>query len=116
MHNTSLESSEPLRAPVERGNAANALLHRGSYWRFPVKNTFTNLMTALALAMFTLTLQKSRMLQIQGGKGEAVVDYCEPLTTLEMRYHRLSRRVNNTASFQFPLDLTVGGIHDGAQE
>ncbi|MES0362550.1 MAG: hypothetical protein ABUK14_01230 [Desulfobacteria bacterium] len=34
------------------------------------------------------------MPQIQGVKGEAVVSYCEPLTTLEMGYHRLSRRVN----------------------
>jgi hypothetical protein len=31
------------------------------------------------------------MLQIQGAKGEAVVIYSEPLATLEMRYHRLSR-------------------------
>ena len=35
------------------------------------------------------------MLQIQGVKGEAVVNYAEPLTTQEMQYHRLSRRVNN---------------------
>jgi hypothetical protein len=34
------------------------------------------------------------MPQIQGGKGKAVVSYCEPLTTLEMGYHRLSQRVN----------------------
>lgn len=34
------------------------------------------------------------MLQIQGVKGEAVVIYCEPLTTLKMGYHRHSRRVN----------------------
>jgi hypothetical protein len=34
------------------------------------------------------------MPQIQGVEGEAVVSYCEPLTTLEMGYHRLSRRVN----------------------
>jgi len=43
----------------------------------------------------TLTPQKLRMLQIQGVKGEAVVHYCESLTTKEMRHHRLSRRVNN---------------------
>ena len=49
----------------------------------------------------SLTLQKSRMLQIPGVKGAAVVDYCKPLTTQKMRYHRLSRRVNNTASFGF---------------
>jgi len=34
------------------------------------------------------------MPHIRGGKGEAVVSYCEPLTTKEMGYHRLSRRVN----------------------
>jgi hypothetical protein len=34
------------------------------------------------------------MLQIRGVEGEAVVSYCEPLTTLEMGYDRLSRRVN----------------------
>jgi hypothetical protein len=43
----------------------------------------------------TLIEQKLRMLQIQGVKGEAVVCYCEPLTTQEMEYHRLSQRVNN---------------------
>ncbi|MBW1717299.1 MAG: hypothetical protein JRJ77_16005 [Deltaproteobacteria bacterium] len=47
------------------------------------------------IMLFTLTLQKPRMLQIQGVKGEAVVNYAEPLTTQEMQYHRLSRRVNN---------------------
>jgi hypothetical protein len=34
------------------------------------------------------------MPQIQGVKGEAIVSYAEPLTTLEMGYHRLSQRVN----------------------
>jgi hypothetical protein len=34
------------------------------------------------------------MLQIQGVKGEAVVIYCEPLTTKKMGCHRLSRRIN----------------------
>jgi hypothetical protein len=34
------------------------------------------------------------MPQVQGVEGEAVVSYCEPLTTLEMGYHRVSRRVN----------------------
>jgi hypothetical protein len=43
---------------------------------------------------FTLIERKSRMPQIQGVEGEAVVNYCEPLTTQEMGYHRLSRRVN----------------------
>ncbi len=43
---------------------------------------------------YTLIERKSRMPQIQGIKGEAVVVYCEPLITQEMWYHRLSRRVN----------------------
>jgi hypothetical protein len=41
------------------------------------------------------------MQQIQGVEGEAVVSYCEPLTTQEMRYHRLSRRVNKPVIFSF---------------
>ena len=40
---------------------------------------------ASALKMFTLTLQKSRALYIQGVKGEAVTVYCEPLATKEMQ-------------------------------
>jgi hypothetical protein len=44
---------------------------------------------------FTLALQKPRMLQICGVKGEAVVTYREPLTTKEMRCPRLSRRAKN---------------------
>jgi hypothetical protein len=40
---------------------------------------------------YTLTLQKLRMLQIRGVKGEAVVNYREPLTTKEIRYPRLSQ-------------------------
>jgi len=39
---------------------------------------------------------KSRMPQIRGVKGEAVVIYCEPLTTKEMGYPRLSHGVNKT--------------------
>ena len=34
------------------------------------------------------------MRQIRGIKGEAVFNYCEPLITKEMVYHRFSRRVN----------------------
>jgi len=47
----------------------------------------------------TLTLQKSRMLQIQGIEGEAVVIYREPSITKEMRYPRLSRRVKIMTNF-----------------
>ena len=35
----------------------------------------------------TLMFQKSRVLQIQGVKGKAVVIYREPLTTQEMQCH-----------------------------
>ena len=47
---------------------------------------------------YTLTLQKSRMPQIQGIKAVAVVVY-RPATAgiiQEMRYHRLSWKVNKT--------------------
>jgi hypothetical protein len=39
------------------------------------------------------------MPQILGVEGEAVVLYREPSTTKEMRYPRLSRRVNKMAAF-----------------
>jgi hypothetical protein len=55
---------------------------------------------------FTLMLQKSRLLQILGVEGEAVVIYREPPTTKEMRYPRLSPRVNNMAFFSRFLDVT----------
>jgi hypothetical protein len=42
----------------------------------------------------TLIERKSSVLQIRGVKGEAVVTYCELLTTKEMGRNRLSRRVN----------------------
>jgi len=38
----------------------------------------------------TLTLQKSRIPQVQGIKAAAVVVYRKALITQEMRYHRLS--------------------------
>ena len=45
-----------------------------------------------------LKLKKSRMLQIQGAEGEAIVSYCkpsarkveDPANNGKMRYHRLS--------------------------
>jgi hypothetical protein len=40
-------------------------------------------------------LSEDPMLQVQG-KGEAVIVYRKALITREMRYHWLSRRVNNT--------------------
>jgi len=50
-------------------------------------------------AVFTLRLQKPRVPQIQGVKGEAVVVYADPLTTPQMLYHQLYSRVTNTAAF-----------------
>jgi hypothetical protein len=44
----------------------------------------------LAALCYTLIERHSRMRQIRGVKGEAVVNYCEPLTTKEMAYHWLS--------------------------
>jgi len=61
-----------------------------------------------AYRALTLMLQKSRMLQIQGVKGEAVIYYRKSLTTRDMRYHRLSQRVNNMAIFTLFLDFTMG--------
>lgn len=51
------------------------------------------------LSMLFLMLQKSRALQVQGAKGEAVVVYRKPLTTQDMQYYRLSGMVNNRVSF-----------------
>jgi hypothetical protein len=52
---------------------------------------------------------------MQGVKGEAVVVYADPLTTPQMRYHRLSRRVNNMTVFPGFLDITHSGLQDMAQ-
>ena len=49
------------------------------------------------------------MLQIQDAEGEAVVAYCEPSATQEMRYPRLSPWVNNMAVFTF-LRMSPGMI------
>ena len=46
------------------------------------------------MIIVTSTEQKSRMPQVQGVKGEAVVYYREPLATPEMGCDWLSRRVN----------------------
>ncbi len=40
-------------------------------------------------------LQKPRVLQLRGAKGEAVVLYRNPLATKKMQCYRLSRRVKN---------------------
>jgi len=48
---------------------------------------------------------------MQGVKGEAVVVYADPLTTQQMRYHRLSRRVNNMDVFSSFQDITRSAFH-----
>ena len=55
------------------------------------------------------------MPQVHGVKGEAVVIYCEPLTTKEMGYYRLSRRVNNTVKKSLSLETTWGCVLIEAQ-
>ena len=51
------------------------------------------------------------MLQLQGAEGEAVVIYCKPSATLDMRHHRLSHWVNNMAVFIiFMMSLGVNSI------
>jgi hypothetical protein len=47
------------------------------------------------------------MLQIRGVKGEAVVNYREPLTIKEMRYPRLSRRVENMTNRMELLEIHI---------
>ena len=53
-------------------------------------NKVLNFNSILIWYSITLIERKSRMPKIQGGKGEAVVNYCEPLTTPKIGYHRLS--------------------------
>jgi len=50
------------------------------------------------------------MPQTRGVNGEAVVIYCEPLTTKEMGYPRLSHGVNNTVKKDSILDITGGRV------
>jgi len=45
---------------------------------------------------------------MQGVKGSAVVVYAGSLTTKQMRYHQLSRRVNNRAIIKDPLTAADG--------
>ena len=52
---------------------------------------------------------------MQGVKGEAVVGYAEPLTTRQMQYTRLSRRVRNMA-FSRSLDVTNSEFDNIAQK
>jgi len=49
---------------------------------------------------------------MQDVKDLAVVVYADSLTTQQMRYHRLSRRVNNRAIMTWFLDITRWGFHE----
>ena len=53
----------------------------------------------------TLNERKSRMPQMRGIKGEAVVVYCESFITKEMGCYRLSRRVNKVGFFKLYISL-----------
>ena len=68
-----------------------------------------------------LTLQKSRMLQMQGVKGEAVVIYAEPLTRLRSLSYggpsnaglsaELLRKAGDAVSSAFPKGEQLGKYH-----
>jgi len=61
--------------------------------------------------MLTLMMQKSKVLQIRGVKGEAVVFYRKPFTTKALLRHRLSHWVNNMAVFTiFMMSVVVNSI------
>ena len=63
------------------------------------------------MSFLTLTLQKSRVLQIRDIKGEAVVFYRKPFITKELRRHRLSHWANNMAVFTiFLMSLGANSI------
>ena len=53
---------------------------------------------------------------MQGVKGKAVVSYAEPLTTQQMQYTRLSRRVRNMDVFPCSLDVTDSEFDNIAQK
>jgi hypothetical protein len=91
------------KSPFNSGRIFRKLFHIALYVFYPSSTIIhgkKNQQRYSKVRKLNLTLQKSRMPQIRGVKGEAVVLYRKPLTTLEMRCHRLSRRVNNMASFQ----------------
>ena len=53
-------------------------------------------------------LQKTRIPQIQGVKGEAVLGYCEPLTTQEMWYHTAFPKGKKQGDLLLIQDYTFG--------
>jgi hypothetical protein len=62
--------------------------------------------------IYTQILQKPRMLQIQGIKGEAVPGYGEPLTTQEIRHYTAFPKglqpMDNFTSFTYCRHLRSG--------
>ena len=70
-------------------NAAVQLLSDGL-----VRPVCQKVVTYLFKDANTLIERKSRVPQVRGIKGDAVVVYCEPLITKKMGCHRLSQRVN----------------------
>jgi hypothetical protein len=57
-------------------------------------------------------LQKLRMPQIRGGKGEAVLRYCEPLPILPMagRHHTTFPKGKKHGQFCYFQDFTFSGF------
>ncbi|MBW2265802.1 MAG: hypothetical protein JRF28_06475 [Deltaproteobacteria bacterium] len=49
---------------------------------------------------------------MQGVKGEGVAIYAEPLTTQQMRYHRLSRKGKQHGYFPNFVDVTHSEFYD----
>jgi hypothetical protein len=58
-------------------------------------------------------LQKSRMLQIRDGKGEAVLRYCEPLPTKEMQHHTAFPASSPEGRVKIDQYLTKSKLHLG---
>ncbi len=55
-------------------------------------------------------MQKPRMPQIRGGKGEAVLMYCEPWPTKEMRYHTAFPKGKKWGEFSTKQEFTFGEL------
>jgi hypothetical protein len=52
------------------------------------------------------------MPQIRGGKGEAVLRYCEPLPTKEMRHHTAFPKGKKQYNFQLNQEYTFSELLD----
>jgi hypothetical protein len=72
--------------------------------------------------MFSLTLQKPRVLQMQGVKGEAVVVYADPLTTRQRRASAADAvssafpKGKQHGCFSGSLDITRSAFHKITQK